>query len=329
MAKSKRSSKKKKSKARPYHLVGDSVGGIAGGVARGGSALGSILFKKDGETAFGRIAGAALLSIIGASAAFGVGPLREHLGSTRADPLEIRFNWPTISGDTQTWLPASIQQQLTDTVLVRLSADPFDTDSLEEAQWALRHSGWFPEPGPTISRKPRGVIEIVGVWRAPAAVVRVGAIEHLVASGGELLPPEYRAGTAWPLRTIEGAWAGPPTDSAGVRRPGEAWVGGDVQAGLDLLAMLRSTEGWSHVAGIDVDGFLQDNLLVIRTTEGAEIVWGGAPGSGTPGEQPDAEKLSRFTALQSNGAWVNAGRPRVDLYTPYVYFDESAHSTSR
>lgn len=323
MAKSKRSRKKKKSA--PYRLVGDSVGGMAGATR----AIGGILFKKDGETAFGRIAGAALLAIIGASAAFGVGPLREHVGATRADVLDVRFTWPTASGESQTWLPQSIQNNLIETVLVRISPDPFDTESLEEAQWALLQSGWFPEPGPTVTRKPKGVIEVNGAWRAPAAVVRVGAVEHLVAARGELLPPEYRAGTAWPLRVIENPWTGAPTDSAGQRRPGTAWVGGDVQAGLDLLALLRTREGWPHVAGINVGAFLNDNLLVIRTTEGASVVWGGAPGAKTPGEQPDAEKLRRFDALLTNGAWINAGRPRVDLYTPYVYFDESASGANR
>jgi hypothetical protein len=321
MAKSRRSSRKK-GKARPYRIMGEkSVGGLR--------AIGAILFKKDGETAFGRLAGAAMLTIIGASAALGVGPLRDHVGATRADPLDARFHWPLTSGETQTWLPESIKRNLIETVTLRLSPDPFDADSLDEAQWALRQSGWFPAPGPTLTRKPGGVVEITGPWRAPAAVVRVGSVEHLVASRGELLPPEYRAGTAWPIRVIEGPWAGPPTDSAGIRRPGEAWVGGDVQAGLDLLALLRIGGGWAHVAGIDVSGFLEDNMLVIRTTEGAEIAWGGSPGSNTPGEQPDAEKLRRFTALLSNSAWVNAGRPRVDLYTPYVYFDESAPDAER
>jgi len=324
MAKSKRSSRKKKGKARPYHIAGESASGAAGAVATVLRAAGAVLFKKDGETAFGRLAGAALLTIIAASAAFGVGPLRQHVGATRADPLDIRFHWPQIPGEDQTWLPESIRNNLVEMVLVRLSPDPFDTQSLEEAQWALLQSGWFPEPGPTITRKPRGVIEIDGRWRAPAAVVRVGTTEYLVASGGQMLPPEYRAGTAWPLRVIENPWAGPPTDSAGIRRPGQAWVGGDVQAGLDLLALLRAGQSWPHIAGIDVGGFIDDNLLVIRTTEGAEINWGGAPGSNTPGEQPDAEKLARLNTLLRSGAWINAGRPRVDLFTPYVYFDESA-----
>ena len=328
MATSRRS--RKRGKARPYRMVGDSVGGLVGMFR----AVGAILFKKDGETAFGRIAGAALLSIIGASAAFGLGPLREHVGATRADPLDVRFHWPRIqsksqAGENQTWLPESVRQNLIETVLVRLSPDPFDTASLEEAQWALRHSGWFPEPGPTVTRRPRGVIEIDGPWRAPAAVVRFDDVDFLVASRGELLPLEYDAGTAWPLRVIADPWAGPPTDSAGLRRPGQVWVGGDVQAGLDLLALLRTTKGWPHVAGVDVGGFLDDNLLVIRTTEGAEAAWGGAPGSMTPGEQPDAEKLSRFDALVTSGAWINAGRPRVELHTPYVYFDESAPGATR
>ena len=329
MSKSKRSSRKSPYRLKKDKADGGGPGRLIGGITGLFRAVGGILFKKDGETAFGRIAGAALVSIIGASAAFGLGPLREYVGVNRADPMDVRFQWPRIAGEEQTWLPQSIQRHLTELVLLRLSPDPFNTESLEEAQWALLQSGWFPEPGPTITRKPRGVIEIVGAWRAPAAVVRSGNVEYLVASGGELLPPEYRAGTAWPLRVIEGAWAGPPTDSAGMRRPGEAWVGGDVQAALDLLAMLRTTPGWPHVAGIDVGDFLENNLLVIRTTEGAEVAWGGAPGSQTPGEQPDAEKLSRFGALLSNSAWINAGRPRVELFTPYVYFDESAPGSSR
>ncbi|MCB9848263.1 MAG: hypothetical protein H6814_07590 [Phycisphaeraceae bacterium] len=320
MAKTRRSSGKKKSKSRPYLLVGEPVGGLIGA----GRTLAAILFKKDDETAFGRIAGAALVTVIAAGAALGVGPLREHVGDTRADPLDVRFQWPTLSGETQTWLPQSIQHNLIETVLTRCSPNPLDTESLEEAQWALLQTGWFPEPGPTVTRRPRGVIDVAGAWRAPAAVVRVGSVDHLVAWGGELLPPEYRAGTAWPLRVIEHPWASPPTDSAGQRRPGQTWVGGDVQAGLDLLALLRTRRAWEHVAGVDIGGFLDHNMLVIRTTEGAEVAWGAAPGAAAPGEQPDAEKLHRFDALLGNSAWINAGRPRVDLYTPYVYFDESA-----
>ncbi len=271
----------------------------------------------------------ALLIAVVAGGVLGLKPLRARAAAVRADPLIVRFDWPALnltddaSLEGQTWMPESEQWQLEQIVQATVSPDPFDADSLEQAQRTMQETGWF-ERQVRITRKPGGVIQIEGDWRVPSAVVRDGATDRLVATGGELLRLEYPAGSAGGLRVITGAFAGPPPGADGGLEYGAPWVGSDVSAALALIGYLRKSDAWESVVGVDVSTHRRNGKLGVLIAEGGRVVWGGAPGSLHPGEQSDAVKLRRLERLVHDPTWINAGRPPIELYTPYMYIDESA-----
>ncbi len=295
--------------------------GTALSIARGA-------LSADGSSAFTRLAAWVTLAAAVGALVVGRDAMQARAAGARSAPAVSQDAWPALApgggeNDATTWLPESVQRTLVAIVEGAISPDPFDVNSLETAHKALSATGWFRE-GPFLRRGPGGVVRVEGEWRIPAAVVRTAARDARVASGGELLPVQYPSGGAWPLRVVRGAWASAPADEFGAPRYGAPWVGGDVQGALALLGALRGTQAWKHVAAIDVSGFVQGRPLTILTTEGASVVWGSAPGAGAPGEQPDAEKLRRFVLLVKNPAWIAASRPRVELFTPYVYLDDTA-----
>lgn len=263
-----------------------------------------------------RAGGWALLIAAGGALALGAGPLERRAGEVRADPLEARLDWPAAPGADRTWLPASERRRLSDLLLSTVALDPTDAGTLAEARERLLRTGWF-EPDLTLRRRPGGVIEVDAVWREPAAVVRHGGAEHVVSSSARRLPLTYAEGGAGPLRHIARPWGDPPP-------AGEVWTGGDVQAAIDLLALLRSSPTWPRVAGVDVGDYARRQLLAVVTTSGARVVWGSAPGEVPTGQVPHETRLARFEALLDDPAWLAAGRPRVELYLPRPVINESA-----
>lgn len=277
-----------------------------------------------------RAAVGALVIGVGLGAALGYGPLARRVGAMRAAQVRAVVHWPLLAGKEQadatdasaTWMPAGERRALEQMVQFVVTPDPFDRASLEEARRALEATGWF-EDGLTLRRAPGGEVDVSGVWRVPTAAVRSGGVDRLVSRDGRLLRLDYPAGGAGGLRVVIGAWATPPDDESGSPAYGETWKGGDVQAALRLLDLLRSSPAWTHVAGVDVADFMKSGRLAIITAGGSRLVWGSPPGSPAPGEQPDSVKLARLTNLLNSPDWVRAGRPSADLYTPYVMIDAS------
>jgi len=251
-------------------------------------------------------------------------PLQARVAALRADPVTVEIDFPPLASDASgTWLPEAEQWRLRQIVLATVALDPFDHDSLMNARDELDAAGWFAEP-PTLRRLPKNVITVEGAWRRPAAVVRAGGRDRLVSTEGRLLPLAYAPGEATGLKVIQNAWADPPRWDSGGLAYGSRWMGGDVQAAVRLLETLRNTPAWPHVAGVDVSSFLDRNRLTILIEGGGRLIWGAPPSETPPGEQPAQVKLRRLIELVESPAWIGAGRPTAELYTPFVYIDETA-----
>ncbi|RMH23730.1 MAG: hypothetical protein D6693_10780 [Planctomycetota bacterium] len=259
-----------------------------------------------------------------ASSALAYGPLRRRVGAVRADPVRVVIRWPAVAGDVSgTWLPADEQDRLRRIALAGLTPDPFDTTALAETREALARTGWFKTP-PTLRRRPAGVVEVRGDWRAPAAVVRTGSWDRLVADDGALLPLRYPEGGAGDLPVIVRPYAAAPRRPDGAEGFGLIWPGGDVPAAIRLHRFLRSSPHAARIAAIDVSRYVPEGELVVVMDTGGRIVWGSAPGAGRPGEASDEIKRQRFERVAGDPSLVAGDRPPVEIHTRYVLIDESA-----
>jgi len=268
----------------------------------------------------------------GVGAALGLAPLKQRVAELRADPLVVKFDWPAMRADgasasetsvndsPRTWLPLGERRRLVELVSSAAALDPFDVESLDRARGALTATGWFHEP-PRLRRATGGVLEVSGRWRRPGAVVRAGQWDYLVSQEGRLLSLRYKPGQAGPLRVILNTFSGPPIDERGRLRFGSTWSGGDVEAALATLALLRRSPAWDRIAAIDASAFLDEGSLTIVTQSGGRIVWGAPPGAEAPGEVGDQTKLDRVAQALDNPAWKNADRPRVHINMPKMLID--------
>lgn len=240
-------------------------------------------------------------------------PLLAQAATLKQEQLRVAFDWPPLAGKTTsrtadgepaTWMNAEQRAGLERVALRLLSGNPFDRQSLERTRSALAETGWFAE-GPWLKRYEDGVVVVSGVWRVPAAAVRTASGERLVASGGETLPVVYPQGRSR-MPIITGVRAAEPP-------LGEAWPGGEVQAGLALLAFLHPMPGFDHVASVDVSQFAASKRLSLVTVTGGRVLWGGPPGEFLPGQAPAATKRQRLAAVFRQFGQLDAGRPEIDV----------------
>lgn len=264
----------------------------------------------------GRAGGWVGLVVVFGGLAIGAGRLETRVGEIRSDPVRAEFAWPSLGVPGSTWMPLSERRRLTDLLLASVSLDPMDTAGLALARERLLLTGWF-EDDLRLVRGPGGVIDVHGEWRDPVAVVEVQGEAHVVSDEATRLPLTYTAGGAGSLRFIRGVWGTAP-------RAGEVWAGGDVEAAIALLAELRASQAWPAIAGVDASRYARTQMLSVMTTEGAEVVWGSAPGAPAVGQVPQEMRVARLEALVSDPSWAAAGRPRVELHLPRPVINESA-----
>lgn len=240
-------------------------------------------------------------------------PLLTRAVALKQEQLKVAFDWPPLAGKTTsrtaggepaTWMNAEQRAGLEQVALKLLSGNPFDRQSLERTQSALANTGWFAD-GPWLKRFENGVVVVSGVWRVPAAAVRTPSGDRLVATGGEVLAPLYPQGRSR-MPIISGVRAAEPS-------LGEAWPGGEVQAGLALLAFLRPMPGFDHIASVDVSQFVSSKRLSLVTISGGRILWGGPPGEFLPGQAPATTKRQRLAAVYQQFGQLDAGRPEIDV----------------
>ncbi|MFN0012336.1 MAG: cell division protein FtsQ/DivIB [Phycisphaerales bacterium] len=281
------------------------------------------------------LAATVLLFVGGLAAlAFTYGRMERNVATIVREPVKVAFVWPPLrgavpgavaAGQPSTWLSEPFRNQLIVVASTVLSDDVFDREALRHCGQAMLATGWFKSIR-SIRRDGDGVVRIDGVWREPAAVVRHGERDYLVSGDGELLPVDYRPGASG-LRVVVNPSAPPPL------KPGDKWVGGDVQAALRLLAHLQVSAAYPQVAGIDAGMYVARKRLEILTDAGNRVVWGAAPGEFSPAEVPTEIKLGRLHFLINSadfGRRIDAGKPLVDIASPRdILIDVSAQPGSR
>ena len=294
--------------------------------------------RKDGNAekrSTALIAGATVGATVFVFGALGLGlllgapRLQERLSANVQRPRVV-FTWPALStpgadkkqpANAPTWVPPSVQDELLAAAQREIdkAPDPFSADGLRRIAESAAGSGWF-EQITAVRREPDGIIRVAGQWRTPAAVIRKDN-DYVVARKGEVLPLAYERGAA-PLKAIIGVRQD-ASKAAGRVIPGLSWPGADVQAGLDLLSMLAGRPWAAQVAAVDVSGYTSGRQLVIVTTSGGRIVWGGAPTDAIPGQVSAEIKLKRLDVLQHQFGAIDARHRIVEVAGPRTLVDDS------
>jgi hypothetical protein len=267
-----------------------------------------------------------------AAIAAGFGQMQAQAAHLNATRPAVKFTWPPLAGfasseppipgsEPATWINAEIRSGLEQSVLSKLSSDPFDRTSLAAAHGALAATGWFRDDL-KLAREADGLVRVTGTWRIPAAAVRFAGEDMLVTSTGELLPVKYRPDASG-YKVIVGVTQSPPEF-------GKLWIGGDVQAGLQLLSILGNIPGSQQIAAVDVSDYSSARSLVLVTDLGNRILWGGPVDSFNPGQATPAAKLQRLARLYREQGRVDSGRSVLDIrLIDGVYIHDTANIMSR
>lgn len=264
--------------------------------------------------------------------AIGRDTLQQRVANVRSEPVRVEFDWPIwMAGDSATLeQPVRPMAMLEELVLLTVSMDPFDKDSLALAAQRLAETGWLASDV-SLRRHTAGRVEIKGTWRIPSAVVEYGSDQFLVGTDGSpmRLPPNATPGDHWyrivgpslppATRTIERNTAG----AIEVIAWGQPWPGGDVQDGIELLRLvdesvelrteLRGTRLADRIVAVDLSRYMRtaSSELRLHTDLGGTIVWGSPIGQDAPGEVAVGVKLGHIAALLQRGERVD--RPGVLL----------------
>jgi hypothetical protein len=171
-------------------------------------------------------------------------------------------------------------------------ASTADRSGLAAALNALAASGWFEDVRQVRWAGP-GRVVVEADWVHPAAVVH-GTLDGeskdvLVDRRGRRLPYAFEPGMARSLPRLIGA------ARRQAPRVAESW-GDDVEAGIELHALMRNHVWYDQVRSVDLTGFRSADGLVIRTDD-CSIIWGLPPSANSLGEPPAADKVQYLDAL--------------------------------
>jgi len=293
-----------------------------------------------------------LLLGIGAAVVLGRKPLTQTVSTTvAARGVNLEIAWPLINTDSgksakpakakasgaksepaisktamtlpaaasppaKSWLPEQFQEELMTIGMRALGTapDPLSREPLDRLGAAMADSGWF-SGVPTIERHESGKIVVHGTWRVPAAVVRIDDKDHLLSWDGKPMPVTYDQALSG-LRVISGAASGPARKADGTIDFAQSWPGEDVEAAVELLAILMQQPYAAQIAGIDVSMYAAKKWLIIDTTMGTRIVWGGRPSKPLNGECATNFKLAKLEKIRRDVGRIDAGVGAIEIWWP-------------
>ncbi len=229
-----------------------------------------------------------------------------------------------------TWIPLYWQHKLLAEARARVGdqPDPLDPKVLASLQGHLATTGWFEET-PTVRRRGTLGIVVEGRWRTPAAVVRFrstpGGEEDVLwlSTHAQPMPKIAEPGQARP-RVIVGPASGPPRNASGAIDFNTRWSGEDIDAALELLALVGRQPWSNQVAGVDISDFGAQESLTLVTTYATRVVFGGRPSRPRYGDAPTRDKLKHLATLFADTRRIDGGHPLVYVDSLFLMFDRSA-----
>lgn len=211
--------------------------------------------------------------------------------------------------DMPDWMDLGWANEVKQSVAMHVSADPFDTESLQQAANALAANPWV-DHVERVVRVEHGRVQVHATYRQPIAVIRWGDDYHFVAEGMIKLPHVYRfEDLAQPCPpVIEGMRSPPPA-------VGQSWLGADLRAGVALADLVaRQPRLLAEVSAIDVTNYngranpALPHLAVRFHDRPGYVLWGRPPGEEDFGERRAEEKITRLISLLDRPGLFDAGQ---------------------
>jgi len=270
-----------------------------------------------------------------------------HVGEMRADALKREHGEDAVRirlASTPAWFGEQRAERLCEATAEQLrtherrgadgepllTPNPMDRRSLVAVRRSLRETGWFSAVRRVI-REDGGRIIADTAFHRPVALVGSAAGYHLVALDridGEQrvirLPGTYayHEVSRMGLLPVTGAANPPPA------RPGTAWRGDDVAAGVMLAVRLSRESFAEQIVQIDVANYggRRDRgraHLMLKTRRGA-IQWHKAPGREDPLEPSAETKIARLHHIDQRYGSIDADGEEVIVHLPDRIAIESA-----
>ena len=167
-------------------------------------------------------------------------------------------------------------------------------------------------------------IQIDGAWRAPAAVVRRDGVDQLISWDGFPMPVTANVGTTQFPVIDSPALPAPKLAGGATVDFNTAWQGEDIAASLELLAVLLRQPWGSQIGGIDARDFSSTRAMIVSTTFGTRIYWGGRYNKPALGEVNSEQKIGHLTELYNKHNRIDAGYPMIYVNNTKLQFNISA-----
>jgi hypothetical protein len=206
----------------------------------------------------------------------------------------------------------------------RTGYSAFDRDLLVQVHTRLAADPWIAQVRQVrraYTDKPGDTIEIDCTYRVPTALVKWRDGYWLVASDGYKLPERYdpamvpnvmgQSSGLPPLRIIEGVSHAPPS-------AGQEWLGDDLRAGLNMVALLSTDPVADAVLKIDVSNFSgrvdpREAHIVLITKYNTQIRWGRPASDDQSFEISPAKKLQCLERIAAQYGRIDANQPWIDV----------------
>ena len=264
-----------------------------------------------------------LVAGVALSWAYGYRGLIAYVGRTHARPVFVR---DVTLADAPRWMSPAVRTELKQTVADKVGANPMDEHGLVLAARALGARAWVSRVE-QVHRLANGHVVVRATYRTPVALIEAKNGYYLVdQKGTQLLNQPYQRSelARLGLPTITGVTSAPPG------RPGEAWHGRDVRAGLSLIRLLSHERFFRQIAAVYVgrrDARGRERL-VLDTRDGGEVYWGFPPGEEQAIEPSAMEKIRRLREMAADyHGSIAAGGRTVQIYGAAVETERSITPT--
>ena len=234
-----------------------------------------------GKNLRGDLGGWAVLGIFAATLAIAAPSLRSSVEEAMTPPHEIRFT------NTPTWIGDSLINELGRVASLQIDGTKPDQGQLTSIHHALDRSGWF-EVVSRVHRAADGDIEVDATFLRPVAVVVDDFGEVVIGQGGRPLPAGIHMEPGRHVVRITSPTENRPT------RAQRQWLGDDMDAAIELHALLQQQPWVEQVQAIDLADYDRTGRLVLISHRGKRIVWGSRPGQETRLEPTAQNKIARL-----------------------------------